>query len=124
MAQRHLRFALIVVLVTSVSGCVGYTARPAPLPTPERRAASTSGTVRVTLSDGARYTLNDAYVQGDSLIGFTREPPSRRVAVAISAVKKLESYGTSWRKIGQLAGAVFLGLALFAIAVGQSLDDS
>jgi hypothetical protein len=88
---------------------LGYAARPTPVPTSERRAV---GTVRVTLADGAQYDLKDAYVQGDSLIGMTRQTPNRRVAVAVPKVTTLESYGFRWLRAGALAVGIYLGLGL------------
>jgi hypothetical protein len=115
MAPRHWQIALIVILITSGTGCLAYAARPTPVPTPERRAV---GTVRVTLADGPQYDLKNAYQQGDSLIGFTRQPPSRRVAVAIPAVIKLESYGMSWRSFGKRLGLVLMVFGGFLALIG------
>jgi hypothetical protein len=99
------------MVLMSATACFGYSARPIPGPSPERIAA---GEMRVTLPDGSRYYLRDVRILGDSLIGMTRQPPYRRVAVAVAEIRSLESRGLRWIRTGGLAFGIWMALMLLA----------
>ena len=52
--------------------------------------ATQEGPIRVTRADKTTVTLTHVEVTADSLIGFAQEDPSRRVAIPLSDVKKVE----------------------------------
>lgn len=111
MSRRPRRFVLPIVFLM-VGSCYGYARRPTPAPTPARREL---GTVRLTLEDGGQLDLTAAFVQGDSVVGMTRQAPPQRQAVAVRQVARLESYGFRWARTGGLAIGIYVGVAAFAI---------
>lgn len=112
MARRSLRYGLLLLLAVGLTGCFGYAARPTPTPTPDVKQA---GTVRITLTDGAQIDLKDAYVLGDSLIGTTRQAPSRRIAVPVAQLIAMESYGFRFLRTAGLSVLIYSGLAVVAL---------
>ena len=82
------RISLSVVAIVAFAGScktwVPTNAKEPALP------ATQEGPIRVTRADKTSVILTDIEVTADSLIGFAQEDPSRRVAIPLSDVKKVE----------------------------------
>lgn len=89
-----------------LGGCVSWEKQPSPAP-------ARSGfvkRVRLTQTDGTVVVLEDAIVQGDSIVG-TRPQTTWRAAVALADVKKTEirrvDPSTTVWAVGILAGLLY-----------------
>jgi hypothetical protein len=110
--------AVLLCCLTVLSGC--YNTQPLTLPTGGGPATLAAGQpVRVRLADGSQFTLSNAQVIGDSLVGQA-DAPSRRFAVALADVRAVEQHELSKGRTAAATGAgmVFLvvGAGLLAIA--------
>ncbi len=113
-----MRRALLLVLFCSA--CTSWQRQSVPV---AADAPLQSREARITRSDGAVYTLRGAYVEGDSLVGFTAAD-STRVAIATAEIRAVETREfAAGRTVGLTAG-VLLGLvAVVGIAAAVALSS-
>ena len=82
------RISLGVVAIVAFAGsCKTWVPTNAKEPT---LSATQEGPLRVTRADKTSVILTDIKVTADSLIGFTQEDPSRRIAIPLSDVRNVE----------------------------------
>jgi hypothetical protein len=77
---------VLVALMTSCRTWVAESGRSGTGPAPQLE-----GPIRVTRADKSTVILFDVVVSGDSLIGFTRGDSSRRFAMPLTEVNKIET---------------------------------
>jgi hypothetical protein len=79
---------------------------------------------RISLADSSRIYLRDVRVRSDTLFGRAEGDDSLRMAIPMSAVRKIELQDSNTGHVvavtgGVLLGAAILGTAIFAYMVSQ-----
>jgi len=107
---------VLLPLVLSVSGCIGWGTQPTPAPSSSERLPNP---VRVTRTDQSVLTLNDAAVSGDSIVGYAGGDRVR-TAVALSDVRTMQAKKTDFLATVGLTTALTLaatGLAVMFLLI-------
>lgn len=112
---RRTRRAMILTLALAVAGCQRW--YHVPVQPGEARVLGGGRSVQVTRADGGVYTLIEARVQGDSLVGrYAGRVPagySPRVALALADVRRVEARRVD---LARTAGAVVGSAVVVALA--------
>lgn len=104
------QFVTPLMLVATFAACTKWVPDTRPIPTEQRKAAST---LRLHTADGRIYTVKGAWVRADSVLGWSRGHP---VALAAADITKMERQKVDGVKTGVLVGvvaALVAGLIVF-----------
>ncbi len=116
MAIRRGVLPTLLALLAGATACHHYATQRPPL---ADALANPQERVRVTLSDATQVTLYSARVAGDSLIGWSIPDTSAsglgRVAIAVTAVRRVEVYGVA--VIPTLAAGAATAVVLVALSI-------
>ena len=104
-----------LAMLALLSGCSTW--KHTPLAAGDPLAISSERPIRVTRTDRSILVLQDARIEGDSVIGSIGNPPMRH-AVALSAIQSIDQRQVS---AGRTAGAAVGGAALLLVVVGVGL---
>lgn len=109
--RRWVRSCFIVGLLLAGTACYGY--RTTTLPRADAADRTLGSFARITTENGVVIPLANAKVEGDSVIGYS-EISRERVAIAVSAVQKVETWSGS---AGKSAAAAGVGGGVFLLAM-------
>lgn len=117
------RVVLSVLLLTSLAACTKWSPQRLPV---EKARGELPGKIRVTRIDGSRIVLRSPAIMTDSLVGwaegFPPGSPSRRFAIPLDSVQRIDRRTTDAGKTAALVGGVAGSLVLLALIVNP-LDD-
>jgi hypothetical protein len=122
MRRFQTRFSAFVmlVLVISASGCVGWRTESVP-PQELLRGGHEIPAVRVTRQDNAKVELFDPVLVGDSIRGAPTGRAIQRITVPLSDVRQIQSRRTSMGKTLLLVLAIGGGVAVYGLL--QELNE-
>ena len=114
MQMRPVAAILVVVLLTQTVGCMSWSQQQ-PGATAPAVVADHPGLLRAVMADGRQLDFRRPRIQGDSLLGFARQPfirnPQPPFAVALADVRSVSTSMFS-------PGKTVLALTIPVVAVG------
>lgn len=127
MRTRPVSWIAVPVALLHLFSCTAWVIREGP---PASTLAATGDGVRVTTTDGRRFELARARVEGDSLVGErrARSGPGAvtdpRVALALDEVASVETREDSGRRTALLVGGILGGAILLFLVIDHAISDS